>query len=662
MVCIAREEHMQLYTSPRFRTKAMFPSLRHLWLATVAMTMLTFLPAFLSFIPIASAMNMSNMLMGQTLESFLSDLVSFGAMSVTQKDDILRMSTQFDPQYNPNLEELREVQNDVFSSEESKQALRSYLYDEIDTDFMEYETAEAIASVLSLGALYPRDSFHSGIFIDSPLTAVSDGPAGSSYTGNGNVERLGRSNVFGVGTNKEIYNGIWGYSVGSREYALQCHGYGLNILDVTDPSSIFRVQFVPMTGGGIWRDVVTNYDSIRGKTYAYVGAQGNQGDGKDPNLFVIDLSNLSGNEPHAVDENPAVVQNLGKTPEFTHTINAARGLLFLNTANSKEGCRVYDLVADPMNPRFLFKTGGSVGRDCHDSSVVTVGSRDLFIVSDGTGRCQRIWDITDVDQDWNTGDLPVIIGQTQQVSGIYAHSNWVSEDKRYLFSFDENNAVDITVHDISDPTQPTFIKTFQYSGNAEHDAIPHNGEIRGRYLYVAYYMAGLRIFDVSNPYQPYEVGKDETFRDPNGDGVFENPDITAKWNGAWNTYPYLSSGNVLVSDELHGLFVVKQTPPYGIPGRFFVTSQLDGSGYTVLSWTAATNARGYSVLRSNSSSTAPFTPIAEHLLEMSYIDQSAPSEIGFYRIVAINGEGNRASRIVSSNGTVVGSKASKRRQ
>lgn len=64
--------------------------------------------------------------------------------------------------------------------------------------------------------------------------------------------------------------------------------------------------------------------------------------------------------------------------------------------------------------------------------------------------------------------------------------------------------------------------------------MPHNGEVRGQYLYVAYYKAGLRVFDISNPLSPYEVGKTETFRDPNGDGVLENPYINAQSNGAWN--------------------------------------------------------------------------------------------------------------------------------
>jgi hypothetical protein len=61
-----------------------------------------------------------------------------------------------------------------------------------------------------------------------------------------------------------------------------------------------------MQGGGYWRDAATHYDNASGKTYAYVGAQGTQGGGNNPNVFVFDLSYLSGNigSPHSIDEDP----------------------------------------------------------------------------------------------------------------------------------------------------------------------------------------------------------------------------------------------------------------------------------------------------------------------------------------------------------------------
>jgi len=338
-------------------------------------------------IPLASAMSMGNMLMGQTLESFLATMVSFGSLSITQKDDILSLSTKFNPDYNPLDEEVALHNHDVFATDESKEALRTYLYTEVETDYMEYDTAETIASMLSLGAMWGVSE--SGINSIVGDHALLGGPAGSSYSGDGNIVRLGRSNIFGDGDddNRVYYNGIWGYSIGVREYALQCHGYGLNILDVTDPSNIFRVQFIPMGGGGIWRDVATHVDRSRNHAFAYVGAQGSQGDGITPSLYVIDLSTLSGDGPHSVDENPTAALNLGSTPGFVHTINVDRGLLFLNTQNAQEGCRVYDILANPKSPRFLFNTGGSQGRDCHDSFVMkNADSRDLLVVSDGSGR------------------------------------------------------------------------------------------------------------------------------------------------------------------------------------------------------------------------------------------------------------------------------------
>lgn len=145
---------------------------------------------------------------------------------------------------------------------------------------------------------------------------------------------------------------------------------------------------------------------------------------------------------------------------------------------------MYDLTADPMKPKYLFNTAGS-GKSCHDSSVVEdVGGRDLLIVSDGSGRCQRIYDITSVSA--STTKVPPLIGQTSQISGIYAHSNWISEDKRYLFSWDENNVIDISVHDVVDPGSPKQIALFQYSDNAKNNAIPHNGQVKVRVHFVLF--------------------------------------------------------------------------------------------------------------------------------------------------------------------------------
>jgi hypothetical protein len=131
--------------------------------------------------------------------------------------------------------------------------------------------------------LYLNALLHLGAPDATPLAAA---PAG--YSGNGNVTKLGQINVqppspyysdnTSTGT---LYNGIWGYAAGIREYALQCNSFGVHVIDVTDPSAPFRVQYIDMSGGvsppkgRIWRDVDIHYDPVSGKTYAYVGAQSN---------------------------------------------------------------------------------------------------------------------------------------------------------------------------------------------------------------------------------------------------------------------------------------------------------------------------------------------------------------------------------------------------
>ena len=113
------------------------------------------------------------------------------------------------------------------------------------------------------------------------------------------------------------FPGIWGVSIGNREYALLCSTWGFEIIDVTDPSSPFKVQAVEMTGGLYWRDVAT-HTTASGKVYAYVAAQDVFDSGAD--LYVFDLSNLSGdqNNPNGKGSNPIPTSgyvNLGNSGE-----------------------------------------------------------------------------------------------------------------------------------------------------------------------------------------------------------------------------------------------------------------------------------------------------------------------------------------------------------
>lgn len=191
----------------------------------------------------ATGVAKGNMLMGQTLGEYLSDLVSFDALSMTQMDYILSAAdntTLFD-------------RSSVFATDESKDGLRTYLYAEVSAALMEEETAERIASKLSLGALYPEET----------LTELEGfvGPVPKVYEGDGNLQRLGSIKTRSTSINSNIFNGIWGLTKGGREYALMCSTWGLEIIDITNPGSPFRVQAVPMSGGLYWRDVATHETS-----------------------------------------------------------------------------------------------------------------------------------------------------------------------------------------------------------------------------------------------------------------------------------------------------------------------------------------------------------------------------------------------------------------
>jgi len=146
---------------------------------------------------------------------------------------------------------------------------------------------------------------------------------------------------------------------------------------------------------------------------------------------------------------------------------------------------------------------------------------------------------------------PVKLSSFRTPNVGYVHSGWWSEDKMTVFVQDElderNSGLKTTMHslDISDLKNPSLSGT--YTGQT--DAIDHNGFTLGTEYYMSNYQRGLSVIDVSDPTNMTDIGFFDTYSIPAAN--------TSNFNGAWGTYPYLPSGNILVSDIEYGLFVLK---------------------------------------------------------------------------------------------------------
>lgn len=178
------------------------------------------------------------MLMGQSLEEFLSSLVSYGDLTRRQKRTIIKLSDD-SPSVSGGLfgvatpdEAAIEAVESIDSltlnrgeqfSPQAKSTLRSYLLDQISSYSLEEEIGEVIASTLSLGGLFPNlpisnimAAFENNVAngVTTPQPMALNGPVSSDYSGQGNMNLLGKWNELNTVVGSVYYNGIWGYAVG----------------------------------------------------------------------------------------------------------------------------------------------------------------------------------------------------------------------------------------------------------------------------------------------------------------------------------------------------------------------------------------------------------------------------------------------------------------
>ena len=104
----------------------------------------------------------------------------------------------------------------------------------------------------------------------------------------------------------------------------------------------------------------------------------------------------------------------------------------------------------------------------------------------------------------------------------------------------------LLVWDVSDLDHPLLVQEYFHPSTATD----HRHYIIGTTMYLSAYQAGLRIFNVQDPLDPQEIA----FVDP----ILGGGDPPG-FGGSWGNFPFFSSGTIVVSSEMDGLFVLKRS-------------------------------------------------------------------------------------------------------
>lgn len=340
---------------------------------------------------------------------------------------------------------------------------------------------------------------------------------GLSFGQNYNVTELGNFPYDDM-TVETRMSDVWGYAdEDGNEYAIVGLINGTSVLDVTDPSNITEVVRIPGPTS-IWRDIKTWED------HAYI-VHDYITDGDYQGLLMIDLSSF--------DEDSVAwdVYTLNDSLIRAHNIYIDdNGVAYLFGSNYGVGGALMLDVTTPMQPEYL-------------------GNFNEYYLHDGYTRNDTLWGGAIYDGNMYAIDVsdkanPFIMGDVT-TPNAFTHNCWPSDDNKYVFTSDEVTDGTFAVYDVSDLGNIQFMDKIKSSFS--EPTIPHNTHVLGDFLVNSYYTDGLQIVNAKRKDNIIEVGRYDTSPDYQGDG----------YNGAWGAYPYLPSGNVLVSDRQAGLYVMQ---------------------------------------------------------------------------------------------------------
>ena len=353
-----------------------------------------------------------------------------------------------------------------------------------------------------------------------------------------NVELMGQ--VSNEDTGGLAANDLWGWTdpEDDHEYVLFGKRDGTWFIDVTSPTMPRIVGELPAAGlaNSLWRDI-----KVVGHHMVVVS---------EANLSKLQVFDLTRLRDHLSIGPPVTFSTDTLLDGFNRAHNVAvheaSQQVYVCGPNGIDGVLIYDFsTAD--QPVIV---GSWSEAYVHDAQVVTYSGPDLdhqgkTIMVASCADDVRILDVTD------PSDI-VELSVTGPDPYGYIHQGWLSQDQRFFLLGDEadetSGLVDETttyVFDLEDLDNPEWVGT-ESLGTMGSD---HNLYTRGHFVHESNYADGWRLF----------------MFDPSGASFLSpkahfdtQPELSSpSFAGSWSNYPYFDSGTIAVSDQDHGLFLIR---------------------------------------------------------------------------------------------------------
>ncbi len=368
-------------------------------------------------------------------------------------------------------------------------------------------------------------------------------------------------------------NDIWGWTdpATGKEYALVGLSSGTAFVDISTPTApVYLGSLATHTNNSSWRDMKVY------KNHAYIVSEaGGHG------MQVFDLTQLANvTNPPATFSETAHYDQFGNAHNIV--INEDSGFAYAVGSNTCAGGLHMVDISTPQSP----VDAGCYSGDgyTHDAQCVMYTGPDTE--HQGKEICVNSNEDTITIVDVTDKGAPVQLAREGYPNSEYVHQGWFDEQQTYFYQNDEldegSTNTRTLIWDLTDLDDPFL--TEEYFG--ETRAIDHNLYVKGNFVYESNYTAGLRILDITNRESPVEVAFFDTYTSSNN----------ASFNGAWSSYPYFESGNVIVNNIEAGLFILKPNFP-SLPVELVAFDALRNGDEVVLRWTTAseTNNAGFSV-------------------------------------------------------------------